>query len=65
MRTTLTPLVVLLITFWSDWHIALIVLVFLPLVAMIYWWVDKLGRAADIAVHQATADASDRMVEFT
>lgn len=64
MRATLTPLVVVLITFWFDWRIALIVLVFLPLVAVIYWWAGKLGRAADIAVHQATADASDRMVEF-
>ncbi|WP_149590655.1 ATP-binding cassette domain-containing protein [Serratia symbiotica] len=64
MRAPLTPLVVVLITFWFDWRIALIVLVFLPLVAVIYWWAGKLGRATDIAVHQATADASDRMVEF-
>ncbi|AJI88880.1 ABC transporter family protein [Yersinia rochesterensis] len=64
MRATLTPLVVVAITFYFDWRIALIALVIFPLVALVYWWAGRLGRAADEAVHLATAEASERMLEF-
>jgi len=64
LRAILTPLVVVVATFFFDWRIALITLVIFPLVALVYWWAGKLGRAADEVVHQATAEASDRMGEF-
>lgn len=64
IRAILTPLVVVAATFFFDWRIALITLLVFPLVALVYWWAGKLGRAADEAVHQAMAEASDRMVEF-
>lgn len=64
MRAILTPLVVVSATLFFDWRIALITLIIFPLVALVYWWAGKLGRTADEAVHQATAEASDRMVEF-
>lgn len=64
IRAILTPLVVVVATFFFDWRIALITLLIFPLVALVYWWAGKLGRAADEVVHQATDEASDRMVEF-
>lgn len=64
IRAILTPLVVVAVTFFFDWRIALITLIIFPLVALVYWWAGKLGRAADEVVNQATAEASDRMVEF-
>lgn len=64
MRATLTPLVIVAVMFFFNWRVALIAAAVFPLVALVYWWAGRLGRAADRTVHAATAEASDRMVEF-
>lgn len=64
IRAILTPLVVVCATVFFDWRVALAVAALFPMIALIYWWSGKLGRAADSAVHRTSAQASDRMVEF-
>lgn len=64
LRATLTPVVVVAAMACFDWRIALVAAVIFPCIALVYWWAGRLGRAADRAVHEAAAEAGDRMVEF-
>lgn len=64
IRAMLTPLVIVIATFFFDWRIALAAVAIFPLVALVYWWAGRLGRVADRTVQAATAEACDRMVEF-
>lgn len=64
LRATLTPVVVVLAMAFFDWRVALVGAVAFPCLALVYWWAGRLGRAADRAVHEATAEAAERMVEF-
>ena len=64
LRATLTPVVVVFAMAFFDWRVALVGAVTFPSLALVYWWAGRLGRAADHAVHEAMAEAAERMVEF-
>ncbi|MGC7101879.1 ABC transporter ATP-binding protein [Amycolatopsis lurida] len=64
IKSILIPLVLIATLLVVDHRIGLIALAAVPAVAALYWWAGRLGRRADAAVNRATADASDRMVEF-
>lgn len=64
LRATITPVVLVAAMAFFDGRIALVAAVAFPCVALVYWWAGRLGRAADKAVHEAAAEAGERMVEF-
>lgn len=64
IKSIVIPLVLIAALVVVDHRIGLIALAAVPAVAALYWWAGRLGRRADAAVNRATADASDRMVEF-
>jgi ATP-binding cassette, subfamily B, bacterial IrtB/YbtQ len=64
IKSIVIPLVLIAALTIVDSRIGLIALAAVPPVAALYWWASRLGRRADDAVNRATADASDRMVEF-
>jgi ATP-binding cassette subfamily B protein len=64
IKSIVIPLVLIAALIVVDYRIGLIALAAVPAVAALYWWAGRLGRRADAAVNRATADASDRMVEF-
>ncbi|ONI92889.1 ABC transporter [Saccharothrix sp. ALI-22-I] len=64
IKSITIPLVLIAALIVVDHRIGLIALAAVPVVAGLYWWAGRLGRRADAAVNRATADASDRMVEF-
>lgn len=64
LRATITPVVLVAAMAFFDRRIALVAAVAFPCVALVYWWAGRLGRAADKAVHEAAAEAGERMVEF-
>ncbi|KAB2352281.1 ABC transporter ATP-binding protein [Actinomadura rudentiformis] len=64
IKSIVIPLVLIAVLLGVDHRIGLIALAAVPAVGALYWWVGRLGRRADAAVNRATADASDRMVEF-
>ncbi|CAM3369313.1 ABC transporter ATP-binding protein [Kibdelosporangium persicum] len=64
IKSIVIPLVLIAALVVVDYRIGLIALAAVPAVAALYWWASRLGRRADAAVNRATADASDRMVEF-
>ena len=64
IKSIVIPLVLIAALIVVDYRVGLIALAAVPAVAALYWWAGTLGRRADAAVNRATADASDRMVEF-
>jgi ATP-binding cassette subfamily B protein len=64
IKSIVIPLVLIAALVVVDHRIGLIALAAVPAIAVLYWWASGLGRRADAAVNRATADASDRMVEF-
>lgn len=64
IKSVVIPLVLIALLLIVDYRIGLIALAAVPAVAALYWWAGRLGSRADAAVNRATADASDRMVEF-
>jgi ATP-binding cassette subfamily B protein IrtB len=64
IKSTVVPMVLIVALILVDHRIGLIAVGALPPVLAVYWWAGRLGRRADAAVNRATADASDRMVEF-
>jgi ATP-binding cassette subfamily B protein IrtB len=64
IKSIVTPLVLTAVLIVVDHRIGLIALAAVPAVGALYWWAGTLGRRADASVNRATADASDRMVEF-
>lgn len=64
IKSILVPVTLIAVLIVVDYRIGLIALISVPAVLAVYWWAGRLGRRADAAVNQATADAGDRMVEF-
>lgn len=64
IKSLVVPLVLIAALLVTDWRVGLIALAALPPVLAVYWWAGRLGRRADAAVNETTAEASDRMVEF-
>ncbi|MDG4765271.1 ABC transporter ATP-binding protein [Solwaraspora sp. WMMD406] len=64
LRSVLVPLVLIVTLLVVDWRIGLVALAAVPSVLLVFWWAGRLGRRADAAVNEATAAASDQMVEF-
>ncbi|GCB44739.1 ABC transporter ATP-binding protein [Streptomyces sp. NL15-2K] len=64
IKSIVIPLVLIVALAIVDHRIGLTALAAVPAVVALYWWAGRLGRRADAAVNRATADASDRMVEF-
>lgn len=64
IKSMVIPLVLIAALLIVDYRIGLIALAAVPPVAAVYAWAGRLGRRGDAAVNRATADASNRMVEF-
>ncbi|MFC7623613.1 ABC transporter ATP-binding protein [Microlunatus sp. GCM10028923] len=64
IKSILIPLVLIAALTAVDHRIGTIALAAVPALLGVYWFCGRLGRRADAAVNRATAEASDRMVEF-
>jgi ATP-binding cassette subfamily B protein len=64
IRAFVVPTVMIAGMAMMDSSLALAAAVALPLVGLTYYWAGRLGQAADRAVHRATEEAGQRIVEF-
>jgi ATP-binding cassette, subfamily B, bacterial IrtB/YbtQ len=64
IQTAVVPIVIVLITFWIDWRLALLIAVTFPLAVPIYRRIRDITAQSNRSTAQADAETASRVIEY-